>query len=106
MPAGMAELQHPQLRWGQQRQKVAQPAEVELLVWRELKEHRTELGAQVPGPVHEQGDLVAYLAEPLDMGDVAAGLYCKPKIGRSGVPPTLEHFSRRQAIERVVQFYG
>src|SRR5688500_16910200 len=106
VPARVPELQYPAAGSGQQPEKLSQAGQVELLVGWELEQNGSQLAPQMIGSLEEQLELIAYLAQPLDMSDVAACFDRKLKPRRRGVAPALEHLRGRQAIERVVQLDG
>jgi len=56
-------------------------------------------------PLQEQGELIGYVPEPLDVGNVPAGLYGELEIGRRTVPPALKRLRGRQPVERVVELH-
>ena len=78
---------------------VQQTGDFELLCWGELKPNGAKLGSEMIRAFQKQGELIRYVAKPLDVRDIPAGLYRKLEILRGAVAPSLEHLGGGEAIE-------
>ena len=77
-------------------------------VGRELEEQQTELAGLTDGleDGEELSDVVAAIAEALEVGDALRSLEAEPEVcGRCG-QPVFEHGGRGQSAEGVVDFDG
>ena len=89
----------------QQVEKAGEPLGVEVPVWRELEQDRSEPAAEEFGPGQEAGQGFAAVIELLAVCDVAAGLEREAKVRRHAVEPDADAFLRRKTVEAAVHLH-
>jgi hypothetical protein len=72
----------------------------------QLKQHGTQLGAERVSPIHEPGHRLGRVAQPLDVGEVAAHLHGHHEVVRCAGAPVSEGLPLGQPVERVVDLDG
>ncbi len=105
-PGGVPGLDRdPHLRREQSQRRV-QRLDVRPQVRRELQQHRAEPVAERGGAAEEPGHRLRRVAQPLDVGEVAAHLHRHAEIRRGPRPPGGERVPLGQPVEGVVDLDG